>query len=87
MSWSTSSIAWPARATSLRRRPELLALVRVEPGRGFVETKEPRPCCERPRNPDQLPLPLRQVGRHLVHLRLEAQQRQRLIDGIGRFDQ
>ena len=77
MSWSTSSIAWPASATSLRRRPSSSLSCESSPAAGSSRQSEPRLRRERPGDPDQLPLPLRQVGGHLVHLRLQAEQRQR----------
>ena len=66
MSWSTSSIAWPSSARRRSSRPELLALLRVEPRGRLVEAQEPRLRDERPRDPDELALPLGELARHRV---------------------
>ncbi len=43
MSWSTSNIDWPRVDEPAQTPAELLALVRVEPGRRLVEADEPGP--------------------------------------------
>ena len=66
MSWSTSSIAWPASATSREPAAELLALAGVEPGRGLVQAEHSGPGCEGAGDADELPLALGEVGGHVA---------------------
>ena len=63
---------------------EVLALARVEAGRGLVEAEEPRLHRDRPRHADELPLTLRQLGRHRVRDAAEVEQLERLVGRLVR---
>ena len=66
MSWSTRKIDVPAVTKPAQAPAELLALVRVEAGGGLVEADEQRSHDERPRDADELALPLGQLLGHRV---------------------
>ena len=63
--------------------PEHLALHRVEARRGLVQAEEARRRRERPCDPDELPLGLRQLGRHRLASVRKPEEAKRVVDLIG----
>ncbi len=65
---------------------EVLALARVETGRGLVEAEEPRPHRDRARHADELPLALRELGGHRVRDAGEIEELERLVGRLAGRD-
>ncbi len=86
ISWSISSVVVPESAICREPPAKILALVRIEACRGFVQAQEARLHRDRPRHPDELPLPLGQLRRRRLGEWAEIQQSDRVLRGRALAD-